>query len=76
MIAGSLLVFTLAIGAYTTPAIMGGNRVVVMPIFIAQQMRTLLNYPFGSAAAIVLLILTGMLMMVSIRVAERREPRP
>lgn len=74
IITGSLLVFTLAVGAYTTPAIMGGNRVMVMPTYIAQQMQTLLNYPRGATAAIVLLALTGVLMTVSIRVGERKAP--
>jgi putative spermidine/putrescine transport system permease protein len=76
VIAGSLLVFTLAVGAYTTPAIMGGNRVLVMPTYIAQQMRTLLNYPLGATAAMVLLFLTALLMIVSVWVAERRDPLP
>ncbi len=47
-----------------------------MPIYIAQQMRTLLNYPLGATAAIVLLVLTGVLMLVSVWVAERRDPLP
>ena len=74
IITGCLLVFTLAVGAYTTPAIMGGNRVMVMPTYIAQQMQHLLNYPRGATAAIILLVLTGTLMAISLWAGERRRP--
>ncbi len=75
MVAGGLLVFTMAVGAFTTPVIMGGNRVLVMPTYIAQQMRTLLNYPLGSAAAIILFVCTVVLTMLSLRVGERWDRR-
>lgn len=74
VITGSLLVFALAVGAYTTPAIMGGNRVLVMPIYIAQQIQTLMNYPRGATAGIVLLVVTGVLTTVSLRIGERKAP--
>ena len=67
--------FSLAAGAYTTPAIMGGNRVLVMPTFIAQQFISVLNYPRGATGAILLLIVTGALMAVSIWLTERRGTR-
>jgi putative spermidine/putrescine transport system permease protein len=68
--AGSLLVFTIAAGAFTTPAIMGGNRVLVMTTYISQQMRTLLNYPRGATAAIVLLLFVGTATLIALRVGE------
>jgi len=75
LVAGGLLVFTMALGAFTTPVIMGGNRVLVMPTYIAQQMRTLLNYPVGSAAAVILFVCTVALTILSLRVGERGERR-
>jgi putative spermidine/putrescine transport system permease protein len=75
VVSGSLLVFTLAVGAFTTPVIMGGNRVLVMPTYISQQMHTLLNYPRGAAAAIVLLVFAGVLTGLSLWVGERKERR-
>ncbi len=59
VIGGSLLVFTMAIAAYTTPVIMGGNRVMVMATFIGQQFRTVLDYALGATAAAVLMLLAG-----------------
>ena len=61
MVSGSLLVFTMAISAYTTPAILGGNRVLVMATYIAQQFRTVLDYPAGGTAAALLLVFAALL---------------
>lgn len=74
MIGGSLLVFTMAIAAYTTPVIMGGNRVLLMATFIGQQFRTVLDYPLGATAAAVLMLLAGILTAAALRLgAERAE---
>ena len=37
VLAGSLLVFAIAIGSYAVPVLMGGWKVVVMPLHIYQQ---------------------------------------
>jgi putative spermidine/putrescine transport system permease protein len=66
MIGGSLLVFTMAIAAYTTPVIMGGNRVLVMATFIGQQFRTVLDYALGATAAAVLMLLAGLLTLLAV----------
>jgi putative spermidine/putrescine transport system permease protein len=68
VVAGSLLVFTMAISAYTTPAILGGNRVLVMATYIAQQFRTVLNYPAGGTAAALLLVFAALLTLAALQV--------
>jgi len=74
VVGGSLLVFTMAIAAYTTPAIMGGNRVLVMATFIGQQFRTVLDYALGATSAAILMVLVGLLSMAALRLgAERAE---
>jgi putative spermidine/putrescine transport system permease protein len=72
ILAGSLLVFTMASAAYTTPVIMGGNRVLVLATFIAQQFRTVLDYPVGATAAATLMILTALLTLVALRLGAQR----
>jgi putative spermidine/putrescine transport system permease protein len=67
VVAGSLLVFTMAISAYTTPVIMGGGRVLVMATYIAQQFRTVLDYGMGGAAAAILMVLVGALTLLALR---------
>jgi putative spermidine/putrescine transport system permease protein len=54
--AGSLLVFILALGFYITPALLGGQRDVMISMLIQQQISQL-NWGFGAALALVLLIL-------------------
>jgi putative spermidine/putrescine transport system permease protein len=72
VIGGSLLVFTMAIAAYTTPVIMGGNRVMVMATFIGQQFRTVLDYALGATAAAVLMLLVALLTALAIRLGAQR----
>ncbi|HQX62493.1 MAG TPA: ABC transporter permease [Thermomicrobiales bacterium] len=54
--AGCLLVFILSLGFFITPALVGGPRDVMISVLIEQQVNTLLNWPFASALAAVLLI--------------------
>jgi spermidine/putrescine transport system permease protein len=49
VIAGSILVFIPALGAYVTPAILGGARTVLMGDYIVSQFLAARNWPFGSA---------------------------
>jgi putative spermidine/putrescine transport system permease protein len=72
IVAGALLVFTMAIAAYTTPVIMGGNRVLVMATFIGQQFRTVLDYALGATCAAVLMVLAGLLSLLALRLGASR----
>jgi putative spermidine/putrescine transport system permease protein len=67
VLSGSLLVLTLAISAYTTPAVLGGNRVLVMAIYIAQRFRTVLDYATGATAAALLMLTAAMLTFLALR---------
>lgn len=73
VVSGSLLVFTMAISAYTTPAILGGNRVLVMATYIAQQFRTVLNYPAGGTAAALLLVFAALLTLLALQVRTKGD---
>lgn len=73
LLGGSLLVFTVVLSAFTTPAMMGGNHVLVMATYIAQQIRGSLNYPAGATAAVVLLVLTGALAAAAMRLGRARS---
>jgi len=61
LLAGSMLVFTLAISAYTTPVMLGGNRVLVMSTFIGKEMLTVLEYGVAAACSVVLVTVTLLL---------------
>lgn len=49
IVAGSILVFIPSLGAYVTPAILGGARTVLMGDYIVSQFLAARNWPFGSA---------------------------
>ena len=54
--AGCLLVFILSLGFYITPALLGGQKDIMVSILIQQQISQL-KWGFGAALALVLLII-------------------
>jgi putative spermidine/putrescine transport system permease protein len=68
--AGSILVFVLTIAAYATPRLVGGSRLLVIPIFVYDQTMALLNWPFASATSFILLALVLALMALQGRLVE------
>jgi spermidine/putrescine transport system permease protein len=55
IVAGCILVFVPALGAYVTPLILGGGKQHMIGSLIATQFGTSRNWPFGSAQAFILL---------------------
>lgn len=55
IVAGCLLVFIPAIGAYVTPLILGGGKHLMIGALIALQFGTSRNWPLGSAQALILM---------------------
>jgi spermidine/putrescine transport system permease protein len=49
VVAGSILVFIPSLGAYVTPALLGGAKTVQMGDYIVSQFLAARNWPFGSA---------------------------
>jgi putative spermidine/putrescine transport system permease protein len=58
-LSGSILVFVLTISALVTPRLLGGPTYKVMSTLIYDQFLALLNWPAGSAMAV---LLTGMVI--------------
>ena len=56
IVAGTLLVFSISISFYITPALIGGPRVQVMATEIYNQTIHLMNWPYASALAVILLV--------------------
>ena len=55
---GMLLTFILAVGFYITPALMGGSGDVTIAMLIQREVEISVNWPFASALAVILLIVT------------------
>jgi ABC-type spermidine/putrescine transport system permease subunit I len=56
--AASLLIFILALGFFVTPALLGGRRQVVVAMLVETNFTEVLNWGFGSALAVTLLVVT------------------
>lgn len=75
VIAGSLIVFTLSVSAYVTPAILSGGNETVMSMLIFQQYASVFNFPFGAALAVGLLVTTMILIIFYLLAVERQRAR-
>ncbi len=71
VLAGSLLVFAIAIGSYAVPVLMGGWRVVVVPMHIYQQVSEVGNWRFGAAIACILFAVSLAVVFVYHRFTEK-----
>lgn len=68
ILAGSLLVFALAISAYVTPILMGGFQIMTLPMLIYQQIAASFNVGFAAALGMVLLIISLVLVIAYNRI--------
>jgi spermidine/putrescine transport system permease protein len=60
IIAGSILVFIPGLGAYVTPALLGGSKTMMIGNLIENQFGAARDWPFGAALSFVLLIVVGL----------------
>src|SRR5262249_47236699 len=68
VLAGSLLVFVLALGFYIAPALLGGRKATMISQFIATAVqRGNLDWGLGSAMAVILMALTLAILFVASR---------
>jgi len=60
IIAGSILVFIPGLGAYVTPALLGGSKSMMIGNLIENQFGAARDWPFGAALSFVLLIVVAL----------------
>lgn len=73
LLSGYLLVFTVVISAFVTPGMLGGRRVLVMAVYVEQQLRAVLNYATSSTAAVILMITAGALTIIALRPSSKES---
>ncbi len=71
VIAGSILVFIPTLGAYVTPAILGGARTTLLGDYIVSQFLAARNQPFGSALSVAVMVV----MLIATIIYFRRGAR-
>ena len=70
IIAGSLLVFIPALGAFITPDILGGAKTVMIGNLIQNQFLQARHWPFGSALSMLLMVLILIPVLIYFRTSE------
>jgi putative spermidine/putrescine transport system permease protein len=72
IVAGSLLVFSLAISSFATPSLVGSARAHVMATAIYEQTLELLDWPFAATLSSILLVVVLAISLVYGTVVEGR----
>ncbi|MER9753722.1 ABC transporter permease [Mesorhizobium sp. M0166] len=75
VIAGSILVFIPALGAYVTPILLGGGKTMMLSNLIEMQFGQGRNWPLGSALSIAVMIIVMVALLAYVRNAGRSEVR-
>ena len=73
VVAGCLLVFVLALGFYITPALLGGLRDQMISQLIVQQVQQRLDWGFGTAMSVLLMVITLVVLFVASRAVRLRD---
>ncbi|NCM96435.1 MAG: ABC transporter permease, partial [Rhodobacterales bacterium] len=75
IVAGSILVFVPCLGAYVTPRILGGGKLMMIGNFIELQFGQGRNWPLGAAISILLLVVVMIALLFYVRTLshERKD---
>ena len=71
VVAGSLLVFIPALGAFLTPDLLGGAKQMMIGTLVQNQFGAARNWPFGSAASFVLMAVVLAAVLLYLRLRDR-----
>ena len=75
VIAGSILVFIPALGAYVTPSVLGGGKNLMLGNLIELQFGQGRNWPLGAALSITLMAIVMVALLAYVRNAGSSEVR-
>jgi spermidine/putrescine transport system permease protein len=73
VIAGSILVFIPALGAYVTPRLLGGGKNMMLGNLIDLQFGAGRNWPLGAALSITLMAIVMVAMLVYVRQVSQKD---
>lgn len=72
VVAGSILVFIPSLGAYVTPALLGGARTTLLGDYIVGQFLAARNWPYGSALSVAVMIVMLFAAIAYFRAGAKR----
>jgi putative spermidine/putrescine transport system permease protein len=61
VVAGALIAFNMSMGAFTSAVLLGGGRVLTLPVLIQRKIVADVDYPLGSALSTTLLVVVFVL---------------
>jgi spermidine/putrescine transport system permease protein len=73
IVAGCLLVFIPSLGAFIAPDLLGGGKNLMIGNTIANQFQGSRNWPFGSAAAVILMSVVLLALVAFARRSQRQS---
>ena len=73
IVAAAIIVFVPSLGAYVTPALMGGGKVALLGNLLQQQFMTSRDWPFGSAIGFLMMAIMLLAIMIYFRVGGREN---
>ena len=71
IIAGTILTYSACVTAFVTQSLIGGSRLIYMPMLIFQQAMDLQNWPFAAAVSVVFMI--SVLLVITLLVTLSRS---
>jgi ABC-type spermidine/putrescine transport system permease subunit I len=71
VVAGALIVFNLAMGAFTSAALLGGGRVLTLPVLIQQAVLVQTKYGMAGTMAAVLLVIVMSINVLSVLLVSK-----
>jgi spermidine/putrescine transport system permease protein len=71
VVAGSILVFVPALGAYVTPRVLGGGKNMMIGNFIDLQFGQGRNWPLGASLSMMLLIVVTIALLAYVRASTK-----
>jgi putative spermidine/putrescine transport system permease protein len=68
-----LIVFAVTTSAFTTPALLGGGRVALLPLAIREQLLVVFNYPKAAAISVILIVATIIVVLLVRQITTNRQ---
>jgi ABC-type spermidine/putrescine transport system permease subunit I len=74
LIAGTLIVFNLNMGAFTSAVLLGGGRVLTLPVVIQRKILLDVDYPIAATLSTLLVGVVFLINLASVLLVRRRAP--
>ncbi len=68
---GTVLVFVLTVSSYVIPSLLGGYKVLTLPLLVVQTVSELFDWPLGSAMALVFFAITVAIIAAYLKLMDR-----